>query len=918
MAFIFFLETLLSWFARRFLLLSAWGGAIALGQWGAGVRTVSLGEGIGFCLDQVPPVLEGSRFTAPSTLDQTTCTSLGHTWCPLNNYTDSYSNGTHSTLYYFFSACCQDKKQFQALIPDTTTGLPSCRKYSDGTAYSSSICMRHDWRDKVMKDFVTGHDAGYDFKTAPGTVVTDPLVRGGLTPTCICQPTDANCQNKSADGKSCLLCATDLACAADKVTLSVHFFKIHSLDLKTSEFFFSGWIRQEWHEPRIIFDYQCYGGLEYVEAMGDPGSLENSEIWTPDIELYNAESNIWQGSIAGRLASVYSANGPHSKGGYVFFSRPGLIRALCKFEGVLMFPYDTLLCQLEFAAFLLDGRVQDIVGGAATWVDSPDSTSISGITAGSSFQDYGIMAISSQRWVAFYACCPSSPYPEIIYTVKFKRSASYYVLRLVIPAMVLATVGFLSFWMPPEIGERLGFCMVVILAIVTNDMVAMEMIPVSEQRVLLDLLTNHCKLFSFYALAETAIVLYLYHLKVDTWKEALVPSWALNMISLDRWFKSPGHGTKPSQAATRRQSSHSKASSAHSRQSKLASLHTEAVVRRQLWLRAFYTIDEDFSGTLTAEELSEFIDLMTHSCKHATGTMVSLHDADGSETLNEEEFLEMCETELVKGRTYEELERVVSGFLQSQERKDAAMVDVWHKRALNVDRFSRLTFPPGFVLALVQVYSLTEKDLHDFEASWWPYTWFVLSEFIPFIVGITWIVSSTLYETCMRGCRTKAPDAQETRCRQKEAALEGALDLSSINIDEKPMSGKPIGRSWSFTPSSSEVQPPQAANVEHRYHAPTQFGEQGRMLPKSGTRVDPGGFNNHVHAVGQSYHNSTNHIEQLTPVAESQDMQGDQRKAVTGADRIRKHLAAESGNSDSARRPQPQVRPTDRQARPPS
>lgn len=883
MAFTFF-QAPLSWCALRFLLLSAWGGTIAISQ------DVSLGKGIGFCLDQVPSLLKGSRFTAPSTLDKATCTAKGHTWCPLNNGTDTYSSVDDSTLYYFFSACCQDKKQFEALIPDITTdttGLPSCRRYADGTPYSSSICKRYDWRDKVMHDFVTGPDAGYDDTTAPGTVVTNPLVRGGLKPTCICKPTDDKCRNTSADGTSCLLCATDAACSADQVTLSLHFFKIHSLDLKTSEFFFSGWIRQEWHESRIIFDYQCYGGLEYVEAMGDPGSMENSEIWTPDIELYNAESNIWLGSIAGRLASVYSANGPHSKGGYVFFSRPGIIRALCKFEGVLMFPYDTLTCQLEFAAFLLDGRVQDIAGGGASWVDDPDSTSISGLTAGSSFQDYSIQEISSQRWVAFYSCCPNSPYPEIIYTLKFKRSSSYYVLRLILPAMFLAPIGFLSFWMNPAIGERLGFCMVVILAIVTNDMVAQEMIPVCGQRVFLDMLTNHCKLFSIYALLETAIVLYVYHLKVDSWKEALVPSLALSMFP-DKYCKNSDQKATPSHTASSRVLKQSTLSGGS--KCSLASLQAEAVVRRQLWLRAFYTIDADFSGTLTVEELSEFIDLMTLSSKHGGRSIVTTHDLDGNETLNEEEFLEMCENELVNGRTYQELERVVSGFLQSQERKDAAMVDLWQRRALSVDQFSRLTFPPGYFLALVQVYSLTEEELQEFEASWWPYTKFVLSEFIPLILVATWMVCSTLYEPFIRKCRRKASTEQATGYVQKEAALEGAIDLSCIKIDEEPRSGKPIGRTWSFMPTSED--PPQAANVGQTYHAATQFGEQGRALPKPGTRVDPGGLNNHAQAVGQSYHNATNPREQVTPAAESQDTQSEQRKAGAGANRIRTHLAS--------------------------
>ena len=103
--------------------------------------------------------------------------------------------------------------------------------------------------------------------------------------------------------------------------------------------------------------------MDYMEVQAEAGSLENSLIWTPDIELYNHESAIWgHGAFGARLATVYSCwDGAPTRGGcgYVFWSRPGVVTALCKYSGLINFPNDDLSCDLEFAGWSLDGRSLD-------------------------------------------------------------------------------------------------------------------------------------------------------------------------------------------------------------------------------------------------------------------------------------------------------------------------------------------------------------------------------------------------------------------------------------------------------------------------------------------------------------------------------------------------------------------------------
>ena len=179
-------------------------------------------------------------------------------------------------------------------------------------------------------------------------------------------------------GDTCLVCKTDEPCSQDNsaVSMSISFFKITSVDLRSSELDFSAWIRQLWVDPRLSYDYQCYGGLDYFEVQAAAGNLEQSRIWVPDIELYNNKLPIWGDGVMGsRLAVVYSCwDGAPTRGGCgeIFFSRPAVLTALCKYKGLINFPNDQLSCELEFTAWAIDGRHQDLKprakDGGVNWV----------------------------------------------------------------------------------------------------------------------------------------------------------------------------------------------------------------------------------------------------------------------------------------------------------------------------------------------------------------------------------------------------------------------------------------------------------------------------------------------------------------------------------------------------------------------
>merc|ERR1719401_1390580 len=107
--------------------------------------------------------------------------------------------------------------------------------------------------------------------------------------------------------------------------------------------------------------------------------------------------------------------------------------------------------------------------------------------------------------------------------------------------ILLALLSFATFWMSPNVGERLGFGITAILAMLAHDIVAAGMMPVCEERTFLNYLSLVCQGFSEFALLESAVVLFLYHQESDTWMKAVTPKALYELcVAFRAWRKRPG------------------------------------------------------------------------------------------------------------------------------------------------------------------------------------------------------------------------------------------------------------------------------------------------------------------------------------------------------------------------------------------
>jgi hypothetical protein len=108
-------------------------------------------------------------------------------------------------------------------------------------------------------------------------------------------------------------------------------------------------------------------------------------------------------------------------------------------------------------------------------------------------------------------CC-SIPFVHVKLELMIKRIPTFYVLYLICPCVVLSLLVFFSFVIPPENGERLGFCSALLLSLSVYLLLFADLIPQNSRNVsLLGVIFVFIFLEAALALMSTVLVLKAYH-----------------------------------------------------------------------------------------------------------------------------------------------------------------------------------------------------------------------------------------------------------------------------------------------------------------------------------------------------------------------------------------------------------------------
>ncbi|CAH1273183.1 CHRNA7 [Branchiostoma lanceolatum] len=241
------------------------------------------------------------------------------------------------------------------------------------------------------------------------------------------------------------------ASTAVNVDFDISVKQIIELAEKEQTFRLNVWIRMYWDDELLTWNASEHDGVDTL-------IIHSSEIWRPDIFLYNNIAETYGAIPAITDVSVTSA-------GRVTYLQPAIFDSACP-VGIERFPFDKQECELEFGS----------------WMYARSKLNLSLVNP---FADRRVFTINEEwilkgmpmeKRVALYPCCPE-PFTTAVLTVQLERRSFFYMFNMVLPCIILMILNVIGFYIPPDSGERLGFFMTILLALVVFLQVLASSLP---------------------------------------------------------------------------------------------------------------------------------------------------------------------------------------------------------------------------------------------------------------------------------------------------------------------------------------------------------------------------------------------------------------------------------------------------------
>jgi len=194
-----------------------------------------------------------------------------------------------------------------------------------------------------------------------------------------------------------------------------------------------------WQDSRLQWTPSLYKGVDMLFFVCDPNDKTSSEIWSPDIQLWNAAQDT-DGTLVNTRCYV-------AHNGTVVWTRPGSIKVACPLD-VSDFPFDTPTCQLQMGSWSQSSTYIDLkpnpwIGGARLSVDP-------------GFGEMKMISASAKA-VSAKLFSDQEAFSTVQIDISLERAYEFYTSRFMVPLMAITLVSFIAFWVPPSSRERLMF-----------------------------------------------------------------------------------------------------------------------------------------------------------------------------------------------------------------------------------------------------------------------------------------------------------------------------------------------------------------------------------------------------------------------------------------------------------------------------
>ncbi|XP_031551820.1 ligand-gated ion channel 4-like, partial [Actinia tenebrosa] len=283
------------------------------------------------------------------------------------------------------------------------------------------------------------------------------------------------------------------------VTLGVSVHQIIDVDEKNQIIKTSLWIRQIWNNPFLRWNSTYYGGIKSI-------NVSPKQVWKPDLVLYNNADPGTDGSLENfQTRIIISSDGTN------MWLAPVILSSSCKIK-IQYFPFDEQYCRLKFGSWTFDGFHLDIRAQApfaATGKFVPNG-------------EWDLVDVPAKRNEEYYDCC-KAPYPDVTFRIHIKRRVLFFLFNLIIPCLVIVLLTSLSFYLPPDSGERISVVITNLLAMTVFMLIVAEILPPTSDEVSIISIFYSCSIFEVgIALLGTCVVLKYHFCSTSVHK---MPPW---------------------------------------------------------------------------------------------------------------------------------------------------------------------------------------------------------------------------------------------------------------------------------------------------------------------------------------------------------------------------------------------------------
>ncbi|KAF5891834.1 neuronal acetylcholine receptor subunit alpha-7-like, partial [Clarias magur] len=238
------------------------------------------------------------------------------------------------------------------------------------------------------------------------------------------------------------------------VELGLTLLQIIDVDEKNQVLITNAWLQLDWTDVYLSWNPENYPGVNNLR-------FPSSQIWTPDILLYNSADE--------RFDATFHTNVLVNSSGACQYIPPGILKSTCYID-VRWFPFDVQKCDMKFGSWthngwLLDLQMQEV--DISTYIPNGE---------------WDLVGVPGKRNELYYECC-KEPYPDVTYTVTIRRRTLYYGLNLLIPCVLISGLALLVFLLPADSGEKISLGITVLLSLTVFMLLVAEIMPATSDSV---------------------------------------------------------------------------------------------------------------------------------------------------------------------------------------------------------------------------------------------------------------------------------------------------------------------------------------------------------------------------------------------------------------------------------------------------